>query len=645
MVNEQRSQVKYQRQSLQGQSRRCKFSFKSRSTGIPKIERHAVLSPLKLLLVLISALGLAAGFLAPYFGLNALQATIWGFAAAFVLLFLAREILTSLWRGEFGLDIVAALSMSGALYFGETLAAAVVSLMYSGGQLLENFAEARARSEMNTLLGRVPTKALRYLDGNLSEVRIEELVPGDRILVRQGEIVPVDGKVASGRALLDQSILTGESVPVYRNVGDDVLSGSSSLDMAFDVIAIRPASQSTYAGIVRLVKAAQEAKAPMVRLADRFAMWFLALTVLLAGGTWMITGEHLRMLAVLVSATPCPLILAVPVAIISGISKAARRGVLVKGGPVLETLARASVLVIDKTGTLTEGRARLVDVHSSGRRSADEILRLAASLDQASQHVIAKSIVEAASERGLTLSMPVRAKEMAGSGIEGHVDGKRIIVGGGDFVRGKLKQRTLKKPAAPPGSVVVAVAVGDHLAGYLILADALRGDAADALTHLRKVGFTRIVLASGDQHAVVEDIAAQLELDQIRSELLPGEKVDVVVAERANGVVLMAGDGVNDAPALAAADVGISMGVRGSPASAESADAVLLVDNLGRIAEAVEIAQRSRAIALQSVYVGLALSLGAMVAAAFGYLSVVEGALFQEAIDVAVILNALRALR
>ena len=630
---------------MQGQSRRCKFSFKSRSTGIPKIERHAVLSPLKLLLVLISALGLAAGFLAPYFGLNALQATIWGFAAAFVLLFLAREILTSLWRGEFGLDIVAALSMSGALYFGETLAAAVVSLMYSGGQLLENFAEARARSEMNTLLGRVPTKALRYLDGNLSEVRIEELVPGDRILVRQGEIVPVDGKVASGRALLDQSILTGESVPVYRNVGDDVLSGSSSLDMAFDVIAIRPASQSTYAGIVRLVKAAQEAKAPMVRLADRFAMWFLALTVLLAGGTWMITGEHLRMLAVLVSATPCPLILAVPVAIISGISKAARRGVLVKGGPVLETLARASVLVIDKTGTLTEGRARLVDVHSSGRRSADEILRLAASLDQASQHVIAKSIVEAASERGLTLSMPVRAKEMAGSGIEGHVDGKRIIVGGGDFVRGKLKQRTLKKPAAPPGSVVVAVAVGDHLAGYLILADALRGDAADALTHLRKVGFTRVVLASGDQHAVVEDIAAQLELDQIRSELLPGEKVDVVVAERANGVVLMAGDGVNDAPALAAADVGISMGVRGSPASAESADAVLLVDNLGRIAEAVEIAQRSRAIALQSVYVGLALSLGAMVAAAFGYLSVVEGALFQEAIDVAVILNALRALR
>lgn len=604
-----------------------------------------MLNRLKLLLVFVSAVGLSAGFLAPYFGMSALQHTLWGLAATIILLFLARDIFTSLWRGEFGLDIVAALSMSGALYFGETLAAAVVSLMYSGGQLLENFAEARARAEMNTLLGRAPTKALRYFNGQLVEVRIASLVPGDRILVRQGEIVPVDGKVASGKALLDQSIITGESVPVYRNAGDEVLSGSSSLDTAFDVIATRPASQSTYAGIVRLVQAAQEAKAPMVRLADRFALWFLALTVLLAGGTWIITGEHLRMLAVLVSATPCPLILAVPVAIISGISKAARRGVLVKGGPVLETLARASVLVIDKTGTLTEGRARLVNVHSSDRRRPDEILRLAASLDQASQHVIAASIVEAAIERGLALSMPVRAKEMAGSGIEGNVDGKRVIVGGGDFVRKKLRLRTLRKPAAPPGSVIVAVAVDGHLAGYLILADALRQDAADALAHLRKAGFTRIVLASGDQQAVVEAIATQLDLDQIRSELLPREKVDVVIAERANGVVLMAGDGVNDAPALAAADVGISMGVRGSPASAESADAVLLVDNLGRIAEAVEIAQRSRAIALQSVYVGLALSLGAMVAAAFGYLSVVEGALFQEVIDVAVILNALRALR
>ena len=604
-----------------------------------------MLNRLKLLLVFVSAAGLAAGFLAPFIAMAAWQSAAWRLAAAIILVFLLKDIFFSLRRGEYGLDIVAALSMSTALYFGETLAAAVVALMYAGGKLLEDFAEARARSEMNSLLGRAPKRALRYFDGQLAEVDIEQLVPGDRILVRQGEIVPVDGKVVHGKALLDQSIITGESVPVYRKAGDDVLSGSSSLDTAFDMTVMRSAAESTYSGIVRLVQAAQRAKAPMVRLADRFALWFLALTVLLAGGTWIVTGEHLRMLAVLVSATPCPLILAVPIAIISGLSKSARRGVLVKGGPVLETLARASVLVIDKTGTLTEGRARLVDILVSGRREGDEILRLAASLDQASGHVIAASVVEAAYARGQTLSMPVHAKETAGAGIEGRVDGKRVIVGSSDFVRRKIRLRSLHKPIAPPGSVVVAVAVDGHLAGHLILADALRHDAGRALARLREAGFARLVLASGDHREVVEAIASLLDLDDTRFELLPNEKVGVVVAERANGVVLMAGDGVNDAPALAAADVGISMGARGSPASAESADAVLLVDSLERIAEAVEIARRSRKIALQSVYAGLTLSLGAMIAASFGYLEVVEGALFQEVIDVAVILNALRALR
>ncbi len=604
-----------------------------------------MLNRLKLVQVLVSAAGLVAGFLAPFVGMAAWQSTAWQVAAAIILAFLMKDIVVSLRRGEFGLDIVAALSMSTALYFGETLAAGVVALMYAGGELLEDFAEARARSEMNSLLGRAPKRALRYFDGQLAEVEIEQLVPGDRILVRQGEIVPVDGQVVRGKALLDQSIITGESVPVYRKAGDVVLSGSSSLDAAFDMTVMRSAAESTYSGIVRLVQAAQRAKAPMVRLADRFALWFLALTVALAGGTWIVTGDHLRMLAVLVSATPCPLILAVPVAIISGISHAARHGVLVKGGPVLETLARASVLVIDKTGTLTEGRAKLVDILVSGRREPDEILRLAASLDQASGHVIAASVVEAALGRGLALSMPVHAKETGGAGIEGRVDGKRVIVGSSDFVRRKIRLRSLHKPIAPPGSVVVAVAVDGHFAGHLILADALRHDAGRALARLREAGFARLVLASGDHREVVEAIASLLDLDDIRFELLPNEKVGVVVAERANGVVLMAGDGVNDAPALAAADVGISMGVRGSPASAESADAVLLVDSLERIAEAVEIAKRSRRIALQSVYAGLALSLGAMIAAAFGYLPVVEGALFQEMIDVAVILNALRALR
>ena len=572
----------------------------------------------KLLLVFVAAAGLALGFLAAVSGFGGWQQAIWGGAGGLVLVFLYKDIATSLWRGEFGLDLVAALSMTVAIIFGETLAAAVVALMYAGGEMLEDFAQTRALSEMKALLGRVPKTALRYLDGLLQEVAIERLVPGDRILVRQGEIVPVDGRVASGAALLDQSILTGESVPVRRKEGDAVLSGSSSLDMAFDMTATLSAADSTYSGIVRLVKAAQEAKAPMVRLADRFALWFMVLALLLAFGSWWLADDRLRFLAVIISATPCPLILAVPVAIISGISKAARRGVLVKGGPVLETLARATALVIDKTGTLTEGRAALSAIVPAGRRKAHDILRLAASLDQASGHVIAASLVEAARQYNFPLSMPSDAKETGGAGIEGHVEGHRVIIGGSDFVRRKLKQRRLKMPDAPPGSVIVTVAIDGHLAGHIVLADALRIDAGRALASLREAGIARIVLASGDARAVAGRIAANLDLDEVRSELHPQDKVDIVLAEGKHGVVLMAGDGVYDAPALAAADVGISMGACGSPAAAEAADAVLLVDNLERIAEAVEIARRSRRIALQSVYIGLGLSTAAMAGAAFG---------------------------
>ena len=599
----------------------------------------------KLLLAAVSAAGLLLGLLAPALGIGSLQAAIWGTAAGFVLVPLLHEIAISLSKGEWGLDIVAALSMSVAILFGETLAAAVVSLMYAGGQLLESFAETRARSEMKALLERAPKKALRYLDGNLVETAIDLLAPGDRILVRQGETVPVDGVVSSGSALLDQSVLTGESVPVRRREGEAVSSGATSVDMAFDMVAGKRAADSTYSAIVRLVQAAQEAKAPMVRLADRFAIWFLLLTVVIAGAAYFISMDKMRMLAVLVVATPCPLILAVPVAIISGISRAAGRGVLVKGGPVLETLARASSLVIDKTGTLTHGRAQLIDIHVTGRRKANDILRLAASLDQASGHVIAASLVAAAHARGLHLTVPVAAQETGGAGIEGVVDGNHVVVGGVDYVRRKLKLRRLVAPDHLPGSVIVAVTINRKLAAYLMLADAVRPDASAALLRLRQAGIVHIVLASGDATAVVAKVGAELGLDEIHGELTPQQKVDLVLAERERGVVLMAGDGVNDAPALAAADVGISMGARGSPACAEAADAVLLTDHLERIAEAVEIAKRSRAIALQSVFVGLGLSLAAMIAAAMGYLPVVQGALLQEAIDVAVILNALRALR
>ena len=571
---------------------------------------------------------------------------IWGGATMLALSALLLEIVAELKRGSIGLDIIAALAMTGALAIGETLAGIVVALMYSGGQLLEDFAAGRARREMTALLGRVPKTAMRHGDDGLAEVTIETLVPGDRILIRQGEVVPVDGIVGAGAATLDLSALTGESVPLSRKAGGDVLSGSTNVGEAFDLVATRSSSESAYAGIVRLVEAAQRAKAPMVRLADRYALWFLAATILVTGATWIATGDPVRALAVLVVATPCPLILAVPVAIISGVSRAAKRGVLVKGGAALEALAQVRTIVIDKTGTLTEGRARLVSIHSAGRFPPDDILRLAATLDLASNHVVATALVAAAREQGLPLGKPIDVKETPGSGVTGIVDGHRLVVGGTGYVRGHIgdSASTTAEVKKLEGTVVVAVAVDGTMAGFLILADEIRADVPRALQRFRSAGIARIVLASGDRADVTRAVGLRLGVDEIRGGMTPPDKVATVLAERSRARVMMVGDGVNDAPALAAADVGVALGARGAAASSEVADVVLLVDRLDPLADAMAIAQRSRHIALQSALVGIGLSAVAMTVAALGYLPPVQGAVLQEAIDVAVILNGLRAL-
>lgn len=592
---------------------------------------------------------LLAGAVLVLVGRPELSTLAWLAGTLLALLALLLEIALRLGRGEFGLDLIAALAMAGALLLGEHLAGIIIAVMFTGGEALEDFAQRRAQRELTALLAHAPRTAAKYLDSGIAEVPIGTLETGDRILVRHGEVVPADGDVARGPAVLDESALTGEAMPVRRTTGEPVMSGAVNSGDPFDLKLSASADRSTYAGIIRLVRAAQQSKAPMARMADRFALAFLPLTLALAGGAWVLSGDPDRALAVLVVATPCPLILAVPVAIISGVSRCASKGVLVKGGGALETLARVRTVLFDKTGTVTAGSARLVDLKLRPDADPAQVLQLAASLDQVSQHVIAEALVAAARERRLDLVTPTSVKEVPGAGVEGRIDDRSVVVGGWDFVTGRLPgsdfQTELGRWIRRAGAASVLVAVDGALLGAFLFADEVRPEAGTVLRRLRGAGANRIVLATGDRADLAESVAAFLGVDRVAAELKPDDKIRVVEEERReHGPVMMVGDGVNDAPALAAADIGVAMGARGAAASSEAADVVILLDRLDRLASAMSIARRSRGIALESVYAGMGLSIVAMFVAALGYLQPVEGAILQEVIDVAVILNALRAL-
>jgi len=572
----------------------------------------------------------------------------WAVAVVVALVPLGISVAKDLWHHETGVDLIALLAMAGSLVLGQFLAGAVIGLMLSGGQALERFASARARRELSSLLSRAPRVVHRYEQGELTSPDIAEVREGDRLLVKPGEVVPVDGLMTSEAAVLDESALTGESMPVEHLISDRVRSGAVNVGAPFDMRALTTADESTYAGIVRLVREAQDSKAPFVRLADRYALWFLPLTLVVSAAAWLISGDPVRALAVLVVATPCPLILAAPVAIVAGISQAAHRGVIVKGGGALETLARVRTLVFDKTGTLTAGSPRVASVEVFGSVDPTELLRLAASLDQVSPHVFADGIVVAARERQIALHFPEGVMEHPGKGIDGVVDGHRVALGQARWLQdGKTMPEAaddVRRRMAADGASAVFVAVEGAISGALIMVDPVRSETPEALRMLRQAGISRIVLLSGDRKDVAQQVGGALGVDAVLYEHTPEQKVDAVRRERSSAVTVMVGDGVNDAPALAVADVGIAMGARGATASSEAADAVIVVDRLDRVAEAVLIARHARNIAVQSVVAGMALSMVGMLLATAGVLPPVAGAFFQEAIDVAVILNALRAL-
>jgi len=599
-------------------------------------------------LVSIAVTGLAAGIVAHAAGRLDLADLFWTLATAPVVAGLAVSIVRDFLAGRLGVDAIALVSMSAALALGQPLAGAVVALMYSGGNVLEDIAVARAEHDLRSLVDRAPREAHRRVDDRIEDVPISAVAVGDRLLVRAGEIIPVDGVVASTAATIDESALTGEPIPVVKSRGAAILSGSLNVGETFELTVSAAAGESTYAGIVRLVTAAQTAKAPFVRLADRYALIFLPVTLALAFIAWLISGDLIRSLAVLVAATPCPLILAAPVAFIAGVAQAARRGILVKGGGPLEALARAHTVLFDKTGTLTVGGARLLSVEVAPGETAEEVLMLGASLEQASHHVLAHAIVEAGTERGLSLKVPEQVMESMGSGLHGVIEGRHVSAGSHDMIfagqrPAEWASRAVRR-ASWRSALIVFVAVEGRPIGALLLADELRSDTPRAIRLLREAGVARIVMVTGDRAAAAHAIGAALDLDAVLADRVPSDKVDAVRSEQRLHPTIMIGDGINDAPALASADVGIALGARGASASSEAADVVILADRLDRVGEAIMIAQRARRIALESIVAGMGLSMLAMLAATVGWLAPVPAAIVQEVIDVVVILNALRAL-
>ena len=573
---------------------------------------------------------------------------VWIVTAVAVLIPLVLSVVRDLWRREPGVDIIAVLAMAGSLALGEYLAGAIIALMLTTGWALESYAAGRADEELSALLLRAPRVAHRYRDGELETIPIAEVMPGDRLVVKSNEVVPVDG-VASGAAVLDESALTGEALPVTRERGDRVGSGTVNAGDSFEIRAVATAGESTYAGIVRLVEQARTAKAPFVRLADRYALFFVPITLVVAAAAWAVSGDAVRALAVLVVATPCPLLLAVPIAIVAGISRAARRGIIVKGGGALETLARGEILFLDKTGTVTLGTPELSKVVTFGDWSdADEVLGLAASLDQMSSHVLAAALVEGARRRRLELAFPEEVGETAGAGIEGVIGGRRVAVGSLAWIsRGAQvdeEVRAFRRRSARSGGSTVFVSVDGRPVGAVVFEDRIRPDSPRTIRRLKHSGIRSVIMATGDHPVVAETVGSALGVDKVLAERSPEEKLEAVQEARREGITVMVGDGINDAPALAAADVGVAMGARGATSSSEAADVVLIVDRLDRLVEGIAIARRSRTVALQSVWVGMGLSFAAMGVAAVGLLPPVGGALLQELIDAVAIFNALRAL-
>lgn len=563
---------------------------------------------------------------------------VWGLIIVFNL---GRDMIATLKSGSYGVDLVAIVAIISTLAVGEIWASMIIVLMLTGGEALEEYAARRAKRELSDLMARAP-KIAHLKSG--PDIPIDEVKIGDVLLIKPLEIIPVDGQLISQVAVIDESSLTGESTPAEYKKGEKLLSGSLNGDTAIIIKATKTASESEYQKIVQLVEAASSTDAPFIRLADRYAVPFTIISFVIAGLAWFLSGDAVRFAEVLVVATPCPLILATPIALISGMSRAAKNGIIIKSGAILEKLSRVKSAAFDKTGTLTHGTLSVKHMLPVDGVSENELLQAAATVEQQSSHIIATAIVNQAKSQGMKLPKLSKATDTPAFGVEVEVGESKILAGKLEFLHKKKIIDAPKKPIANLLGTLVYVAKDNKYIGVIDLEDELRDNAKSTIEDLRHQGISYISMLTGDNQTVADVIAKSLKIEHVVAHCLPADKV-AVVEKAQHRPIMMVGDGVNDAPVLAAADVGIAMGAKGSTAASETADVVIMLDDISRVSDALQISRRTFSIATQSILIGIFLSIGLMIIAAFGYIPAVVGALLQEVIDIAVIVNALRALR
>jgi heavy metal translocating P-type ATPase len=544
--------------------------------------------------------------------------------------------------GRYGIDILAATAIVASVILGQYWAGIVIVLMLTGGEALEDYAHHRAQTELDELLKHAPQKARVIRKGKTSLVPVKQLKVGDKVIINAGDLVPADAVVLEGTANFDESSLTGESLPQAKSTEGTLLSGSINLDGSVKARVTAAAADSQYQQIIKLVQSAAASQAPFVRLADRYAVPFTLIAYAIAGAVWAYSGDPIRFLEVIVVATPCPLLLAAPIALISGMARASKYGIIVKTGGAMERLAEAQAMAFDKTGTLTRGELVVENVTTYGDLSQNEVLSLAASLEQGSNHLIAQAILGSAKERKIKVKKVKRVREVSGLGLSATVNGQEILVGRLSF----LEQNNVRLPdkfrkGGVRQSVVYAAADG-KLVGAITLKDELRPETAETLKKLSHLGIQETLMVTGDNKTTAQAIAKQLGISHVHAEALPAEKLRILDEVKQRPIAFV-GDGVNDAPILTAADVGIALGARGSTAASESADMVIMLDDFSRVAVAVAVAKETFRIARQSILIGIGLSVLLMLIFATGKFTALSGAIVQEGVDVFVIFNALRA--